>query len=90
MLTNEPQHLPSPMTLVERSLCSVSGGCLSAIVTLPMDVLVAQLQRARTSNSADGAGKGGLMSVIREMKWSHATRGLVARLAHVGLTTLVR
>ena len=68
---------------------ALAGGSISALSTIPMDVLVAAKQ------SAAGAGKavsvmetftshGGVMGGI-----AFATKGLVARCVHVGLTTLM-
>ena len=66
-----------------------SGGSISALVTIPIDVLVATFQ------SAGKAGKkvsivetfreqGGIGNIV-----AFSTRGLVARVAHVALTTMM-
>lgn len=68
------------------------GGGLSALATVPMDVMVAVQQ------SAGAAGK--KVSTMEVLKQKYAeggmvgisqfgTKGLVARIAHVGLTTLL-
>merc|ERR1711998_170687 len=54
---------------------ALCGGALSAVSTVPMDVMVAVQQ------SAGAAGKNEILQF--------GTKGLVARIAHVGLTTLV-
>lgn len=79
------------LTTWESSACSMAGGTLSALSTIPFDVLVA------TFMSASKAGQKvsivdtykALMSqgIGETLKFS--TRGLVARVAHVGLTTVM-
>lgn len=75
----------------EEALASIAGGALSALSTIPMDVLVAAKQ------SAGAAGKkvsvmetfqakikeGGLAATV-----AYSTRGLAARVAHVAATTM--
>ena len=71
----------------QSAIASIAGGSISALVTIPIDVLVA------TSQSASKAGKKvGIIDTFKEQGpnvFTFATRGLVARVAHVGLTTLM-
>eukprot|EP01138_Halocafeteria_seosinensis_P002838 gb/GECG01002899.1/.p1 GENE.gb/GECG01002899.1/~~gb/GECG01002899.1/.p1 ORF type:complete len:402 (+),score=43.92 gb/GECG01002899.1/:1-1206(+) len=71
---------------------SLAGGTMSALVTIPLDVLVATFQQAANANKSVG-----VIQVIREEikkgglqgTFDFATRGLLARVAHVALTTLM-
>lgn len=73
-------------------MCSLAGGTLSALVTIPIDVLVATVQQ-----SAKAGAKVGLLDTYREQikkgglsgTVAFATRGTVARVAHVALTTML-
>lgn len=76
----------------QQGLASLAGGSLSALATIPMDVLVA------TAQSANKAGKKvSVLEVLREQmaaggiggSIAFATRGLMARVAHVALTTFM-
>ncbi|KAJ1461123.1 mitochondrial carrier family [Pelagophyceae sp. CCMP2097] len=76
----------------ERIAASLAGGFLSAATTIPLDVLVANMQ------SASSAGKkvsalGAFMEQYKIGGLNHvfgfATRGFVARATHVALTTAV-
>jgi len=79
----------SKPTQYTAALC---GGALSAISTVPMDVMVAVQQSAGAANKnvstvdlfKEKYAKGGMNGILQ-----FGTKGLVARIAHVGLTTLV-
>jgi len=72
--------------------CAVAGGTISAFSTLPLDVIVAMQQSANSSGEKTSAlqlvknqyAAGGMSGVL-----SFGTKGLVARVVHVSLTTLV-
>ena len=65
---------------------------LSALSTIPIDVLVAQVQQASQAGKrvritelwANARAQGGLAGVVR-----FSSRGFYARVAHVALTTLM-
>jgi hypothetical protein len=70
---------PSPAT----------GGSISALVTIPIDVLVATFQSAgkagkKVSIAETFREQGGLANVV-----AFSTRGLVARVGHVAATTFM-
>jgi hypothetical protein len=72
-----------------KMLCGLGGGTLSALVTIPMDVAVAIRQAA-----AQAGGNTSMVDVFRQKLaegtlLEHSTRGLVARVAHVALTTML-
>lgn len=76
----------------DKSIAAFGGGALSAIATVPLDVIVATMQ------SAGKAGqKVSIMSIWAEqMKekgviglLQYSTRGTIARTLHVGLTTMM-
>jgi hypothetical protein len=73
------------LTDSQSAMASLAGGSISALVTIPIDVLVA------TSQSASKAGKKvGILDTFKEQGpnvLTFATRGLVARVTHVALTT---
>jgi len=68
------------------------GGSLSALATVPMDVMVAVQQSAGSAGKKTSAmgvlkekyAEGGIKAIS-----AFGTQGLVARIAHVGLTTLL-
>lgn len=74
----------------QQLVASLCGGALSTLATLPMDVLVAQIQQAsRAGVHVSALGEfaaqlraGGLVQLLR-----FSSRGLVARICHVALTT---
>jgi hypothetical protein len=76
----------------EKATASFLGGALSTLATIPMDVLVAQIQQASKAGQKVSAmeafrtsmKEGGVMGVL-----AFSTRGLVARVAHVSLTTVL-
>jgi len=80
------------LTTGQRMAASLVGGTLSTIATLPIDVMVAQIQQASKAGSqvsvfktfSEQYKKGGL-----EGLGGFATRGFLARLAHVALTTML-
>lgn len=81
---------PEKLSYTKQMAASCLGGFFSAASTIPLDVLVANIQSA----SADGAGPvqkfvnqykaGGLQGIF-----GFATRGFLARSVHVALTTVV-
>jgi hypothetical protein len=86
---------PSPtakLTTAESTFASLAGGTLSALSTIPMDVLVATKQQAGSAGK-----KVGVMQTFRDQiaaggiggSISFATRGLMARTVHVAATTLL-
>ena len=64
--------------------CGLGGGMVSALVTIPIDVAVATIQDASKAGQ-----KVDLIKTFREQEnlFAFATRGLVARVAHVAMTT---
>lgn len=76
----------------EKMMCSMVGGVLSATVTIPIDVLVATIQDAGKAGQKvsivktfqEKIAKGGIKGLLQ-----YSTRGYVARVAHVGLTTML-
>jgi hypothetical protein len=80
------------LTSTDRSIASFTGGALSAIATIPLDVIVATKQSAGKIGqnvSILGIWKEqmkdrGIMGLI-----SYSTRGTIARTLHVGLTTMM-
>lgn len=81
-----------PLTYPDRILASTLGGIASATCTLPIDVMVANIQSASAAGQrvslfgsfVDKFKSGGLDAVA-----GFATRGFVPRCAHVTLTTVV-
>ena len=76
----------------EQMACSLAGGTLSALATVPIDVMVATIQQADK--------KGEKVSVINIFRSQFqekgvvglvqlSTRGLVPRVAHVALTVMI-
>lgn len=80
------------LSFTEKMLCSLSGGILSATVTIPIDVMVATIQDAGKAGQRvsivktfeEKIAKGGVRGLLE-----YSTRGYVARVAHVGLTTML-
>lgn len=80
------------VSFTEKMLCSLLGGVLSATVTIPIDVLVATIQDAGKAGQKvsimqtfqEKLAKGGVKGLL-----AYSTRGYVARVAHVGLTTML-
>ena len=81
-----------PLTFAEQSAASLLGGALSATATLPLDVLVATVQSAHKAGQTvtvaniwrEQMQRGGFLELMR-----YSSRGYVARVAHVGATTLL-
>lgn len=73
-------------------LCALGGGTLSALATVPIDVMVATVQDAGKAGKKvsiievykNQMASGGLKGTLEL-----STRGLVSRVAHVALTTLL-
>jgi hypothetical protein len=81
----------APLSAGAEAAAALIGGSLSALSTIPMDVLVAATQ------SAGNAGKSvGVVATLREKMAgggvgelvAYSTRGLGARIVHVAVTTL--
>mmetsp|Transcript_47708 Transcript_47708/g.123710 ORF Transcript_47708/g.123710 Transcript_47708/m.123710 type:complete len:310 (-) Transcript_47708:164-1093(-) len=72
------------LSFFQSAVASLGGGTLSVIVTLPLDVLVANIQKA-----SEGGKKTELVRLLREQGLGLATKGFVARVAHVAITTMV-
>jgi hypothetical protein len=74
----------------EEMIASLLGGTASALATLPADVMVSQIQQAKKAGQRvsviqifkEQMASGGLRGVTE-----FATRGFVARVAHVAFTT---
>jgi len=74
----------------QKITASLLGGSLSALSTIPIDVMVAQIQQAKNAGQ-----KVSVMDTFRneyrEGGWNRvagfATKGFVARIAHVAVTT---
>ena len=77
------------LTQTQKIACALAGGSLSAVSTIPIDVMVATVQQA----SKAGEGVSAMQVFGERFKdgtlLAFATRGLVARVAHVALTTLL-
>jgi len=81
----------SKMTGMDKMLCSLFGGFFSSLSTLPLDVIVSQIQQSKNSGRTvkplaeikQNYKEGGL----KRMK-SVYTRGVEARILHVALTTV--
>lgn len=88
----QSRHPNEKLSQTEKVISSFMGGALSTVATIPMDVMVAQIQQASKAGqkvSAIDAFKaqmkeGGIGAVV-----SFSMRGLVARVGHVSLTTVV-
>ena len=73
-------------------MCSLTGGVLSATVTIPIDVLVATIQDAGKAGQKvsiiktfeERLAKGGVRGLFE-----YSTRGYMARVIHVGFTTML-
>jgi hypothetical protein len=84
------RHPDQKLSTTEKALCSFMGGAASTLATIPMDVMVAQIQQASKAGQKVSAidafrtqmKEGGIGAVL-----SFSTRGLIARVAHVSLTT---
>ena len=71
---------------------SLMGGVLSTVATIPIDVMVAQIQQASNAGSKVSVREtfmaqfhqGGLLQMIR-----FSTKGFVARVTHVAFTTML-
>jgi hypothetical protein len=80
------------LTMQEELSASLMGGILSTIATLPVDVMVAQIQQASKAGTSvsvlqtfrDQYAAGGIKRLA-----GFATAGFVPRCAHVALTTTV-
>jgi len=76
---------------MDKMLCSLFGGFFSSLSTLPLDVIVSQIQQSKNSGRTvkplaeikQNYKEGGL----KRMK-SVYTRGVEARILHVALTTV--
>ena len=83
-------HPSQKLSTTEKAMSSFLGGAASTVTTIPMDVMVAQIQQASKAGQKVSAveafraqmKEGGLSAVL-----SFSTRGLIARVAHVSLTT---
>ncbi|KAH9253563.1 hypothetical protein BASA81_008399 [Batrachochytrium salamandrivorans] len=86
------RHPDQRTSQTEKVVSSFLGGALSTVATIPMDVMVAQIQQASKAGQKVSAidafraqmKEGGMGAVIQ-----FSMRGLVARVAHVSLTTVV-
>ncbi|KAI9912844.1 hypothetical protein PsorP6_005785 [Peronosclerospora sorghi] len=86
---NNPDRV---LTTNEQVISSLLGGLVSAAVTLPMDVLVAQIQQASKAGEKVSAVElfrqqyhaGGLNKVL-----AFGTTGFVARFIHASFTTMI-
>jgi len=80
------------LSMQQEMLCSLMGGTLSALSTVPIDVMVATIQQANKAGK-----KVSVIQVYKEQLKSGgikgtlqlSTRGLVARVIHVALTTVM-
>jgi hypothetical protein len=80
------------LSLAEQSVASLMGGSISALATIPMDVMVAQFQQAANAGkkvSSIELFKNQLQSGGMKHVFAFSTRGLMARIAHVSLTTFM-
>ena len=75
-----------------QALCSLGGGTLSALATVPIDVMVATVQQANKKGQkvsvikiyGDAIRQGGIGGLLQL-----STRGLVARVSHVAMTVMI-
>lgn len=82
----------APLTKWQKAGADFTGGALSATVTIPIDVLVATIQDAGKAGQKvsvvevwrEKMKQGGVSQLLR-----YSTKGYVARVAHVALTTLL-
>jgi len=80
------------LTMKQEMFCSLMGGTLSALSTVPIDVMVATIQQANKAGK-----KVSVIEIYKEQLKSGgikgtlqlSTRGLVARVVHVALTTVM-
>jgi len=81
----------SKITFFDKMVCSLFGGILSALSTLPLDVIVSQTQQAKNSGKKINPMKA-IMTDYREGGLNRLknvyTRGVEARILHVALTTV--
>lgn len=81
-----------PLSVTEKSMCSLMGGVVSTMCTLPLDVLVAKTQDAKKAGVKVSPVKL-FRDELSEKGWSGLRdsylRGFEARLAHVCTTTIV-
>jgi len=85
-------HPNTKLSTSEKALSSFLGGAASTVATIPMDVMVAQIQQASKAGQKVSAveafrtqmREGGLGAVL-----TFSTRGLIARIGHVSLTTVI-
>lgn len=76
----------------DKSIAAFGGGALSAVATIPLDVIVATMQSAGKAGQKVGIlsiwkeqmAEKGLMGLVQ-----YSTRGTIARTLHVGLTTMM-
>lgn len=75
------------LSAAQEAAASLLGGALSAVSTIPMDVMVASKQSAGAAGKpvtfADKIAEHGVGGML-----AFSTRGLLARIAHVSITTL--
>lgn len=81
----------SRLSTAEKSLASFLGGAMSTLSTLPLDVIVAKTQDAKSAGVK--VSPWGLFNAeLKEKGWSGVrktyTRGFIARLLHVCTTTM--
>lgn len=86
------QNPDAKLTTAQKMSASLIGGVFSSLVTLPIDVMVAQIQQA----SKAGTKVGVLETFRQEFKAGgmkqvagFATTGLVVRVLHVSFTTMI-
>ena len=78
-----------PLCFTEKAFASLFGGFLSTVVTIPLDVMVAQFQQASKAGHKVSAMKliseqvrsGGVSKLVQ-----FSTAGFLARYLHVSLT----
>jgi len=80
------------LTMKQEMFCSLMGGTLSALSTVPIDVMVATIQQANKAGQKvsvieiykEQLKTGGIKGTLQL-----STRGLVARVTHVAITTVM-
>jgi len=90
LLRRHADEAQPKLATTEKMAASFLGGTLSTLATIPMDVMVAQMQQASKAGqrvSAVDAFRAQLREGGVGQLLSFSTRGLVARVAHVSLTT---
>ena len=87
MVENQMRRGNAKLSEAESAVASLIGGAISAVSTIPMDVMVASKQDAGAAGKkvtfSQKIAEHGVTGML-----AFSTRGLIARIAHVSITTL--